>query len=82
MCCRVPVEPRALPVTPKVGCGRFPPVAEWRMINNMCENAQSPDDLAVCWDYVLTGLEAEVMDRNGILESSARKVYLGRAGPP
>eukprot|EP00959_Pyramimonas_sp_CCMP1952_P366788 7682028-Pyramimonas_sp.AAC.1 len=48
----------------------------------MCENAQSPDDIAACWDYVLTGLEAEAMGRNDTLESSARKVYLGRAGPP
>eukprot|EP00959_Pyramimonas_sp_CCMP1952_P094939 1985488-Pyramimonas_sp.AAC.1 len=79
---RVPDEPQKFHVEPKIGCARFPPVDEWAQIQSCISHAVFAEDLASCWDAVISGIEAELCDRNDIVKASERRKFCGRAGPP
>eukprot|EP00959_Pyramimonas_sp_CCMP1952_P020407 430572-Pyramimonas_sp.AAC.1 len=82
MCCRVPIEPKPLPSEPPVGCSQFPPARERLQVQQRLRDADSAESLAECWDEVLIGLEAELLDRHGARVEAERRQHHGNAGPP
>ena len=77
---RVPREPAGYHIKP--GCARPPLMDHWQQADNMILAACDDGDLQYCWDEVLRGLEAELLNRADVMDASTRRRHEGRAGVP
>ncbi|CAK0881235.1 unnamed protein product, partial [Prorocentrum cordatum] len=66
---RVPREPAGYHIKP--GCARPPLMDHWQQADNMILAACDDGDLQYCWDEVLRGLEAELLNRADVMDVHA-----------
>ncbi|CAK0862525.1 unnamed protein product, partial [Prorocentrum cordatum] len=61
---------------------RLPLTDRWQRTDSMILAACEDCDLQCCWDEVLRGLGAELLNRADVMDVSARRRHEGRAGVP